>query len=70
MIHINKVHSLISVQENSCTKKACKSYFDVETLDGNTIINNIYNVDYNIYNKLYGVKNTRIRKGESKNSFN
>ena len=42
----------------------CKSYYDVDTIGGTTFITKIYPVDYNIYNKLYGVKNTRLRKND------
>ena len=42
----------------------CKIYFDTDIIDENTLIQNIYNVDYNKYNKLYNVKNSRLRKND------
>lgn len=42
----------------------CKSYYDIDIIGGNTFITNIYPVNYNTYNKLYGIKNTRLRKND------
>lgn len=42
----------------------CKSYYDVDVFNKQTFIKDIYPVNYNTYNKLYGVKNTRLRKND------